>query len=252
MTEDYWLPPTSKPELGPSDVHIWRVWLDVPESLGAKLKLFLSDDEVQRADRFYFDRHRARFIAGRGILRHLLADYLKDDPAALRFTYGRHGKPEIAGEADAAPLRFNIAHSNQWALLAVTRGRLIGVDVEFMRPLSDAGGLALRYFSANEYAGWLALPDDEKRTGFFRLWARKEAFLKAIGSGLAYPLDSFDVSVAPQEPARLISIAGDADRARSWTMRDLNLAVNYSAAIAVDGTGCQFTTWHFTGLDSED
>lgn len=219
------------------EVHIWRAWLDQPSEVVQELHEVLDGDERGRAERFRFERDRRRFVVGRGRLRLILGRYLSAAPADLRFAYGAHGKPTVAGAADGRPLCFNVSHSDALAVYAVTRGRQLGVDVEAVRPMPDAEQLAARFFSPRENAAWRALGPGDKPAAFFRCWTRKEAFLKATGQGLAQPLDAFDVTLAPEAPARLLYVAGDPEAAARWTLRDLAPAAGYVAALAVEGQG---------------
>ena len=212
-------------------VHVWTVPLDLTPT--RFLNLSLSSDERDRAERFVFENDRRRFVTCRGLLRDLLARYLGADPAGLTFYYGPKGKPFLAAPFDRIDLRFNLAHSEDLAIFAFTRGAAVGVDVERVRDIPDMADLAERVFSAREKAAYGALPDNEKRTAFFRGWTRKEAFIKALGDGLSFPLDGFEVSPGPGSPARSISIDGDETEARRWSVRDLSPAPGFVGAIAV-------------------
>ena len=160
----------------------------------------------------------------------------------LRFAYGPHGKPELAAPFDRAGLTFNLAHSSDLALVAVTLGATIGADIERLRPVHDLDGVAEQTFSDRERRTLLALPACDRARAFFRCWTRKEAFVKALGDGLSYPLDSFSVSLRDGDPPRLENIDGDADIALAWTILDLEPASGYAAAVAVAG---QFTRWSY-------
>lgn len=210
---------------------MWMCWLDLPGEVLANFSSTLNRDESERAQRFRFDRDRHRFIVSRGVLRMLLGRYLNCDPDQIDITYSLNGKPEVGGDLADRALQFNVAHSGGLALLAFTNGRLIGVDIEKHRPLPDAGELADRFFSAKEYMLWSSLSPDYQLEAFFRYWTCKEAFIKALGTGLSYPLDQFDVELGPKQQARLVTIAGDENLAKQWSVRELNPAPGYSAAI---------------------
>jgi 4'-phosphopantetheinyl transferase len=215
------------------EVHLWRIALDRQDA--HDLRRVLAPDELARADRFVFERDRRRFVVARAALRYTLADYLGVSPEAVGFEYGAHGKPALA--ASWPDVRFNLSHSDELALCAVTRGREIGVDVEHTHPLQDLEGLAERVFSRRERARLSALRGGDKLTGFFNAWTRKEAFIKALGEGLSHPLDRFDVSLAPRAPARLERIDGDAARAARWSLAAAEVDAGYTAAVVVDGGG---------------
>lgn len=221
----------------PLAIDVWSATLDPPATWLAAYTATLTADERARADRFHFDLHRRRFRAGRGFLRTLLASYLEREPADLRFTYGEKGKPQLAQAPGEPVLHFNLSHSEDLALCAVTRGREVGADVEHIRPLSDLEQIAQRFFSRRESTVLLALPEADRPQGFFNCWTRKEAYVKAIGDGLSVPLDRFDVSLLPGEPARLLLLDGTAERAAGWTMVDLPPGPGFAGALAVEGHG---------------
>lgn len=207
----------------------------------------LTPDERLRVERFHFERDRQRFIVGRGILRMILGQYLGLEPGRLQFCYGPHGKPALAGTftGQTGRLCFNLAHSQNLALYAVTCEREIGVDIEYIRAISEADQITARFFSAQESAVWLSLPPDQRQAAFFNCWTRKEAYIKALGDGLAQPLAGFDVSLAPGEAAGLLSIGGDRQAAAPWSIQTLAPAPGYAAALAVKGHGWQLKCWQW-------
>jgi 4'-phosphopantetheinyl transferase len=156
-------------------------------------------------------------------------------PEAVRFRYGPRGKPML--DAEDGLLRFNLSHSGDLALVAVSLGRDIGVDVERVRPDRDLERIATRFFSAAEVAALLALPRAERAGAFYRCWTRKEAYIKALGDGLAIPLDSFDVAFAPGATAALLASRLDSAEARRWSMAALEPGPGYAGAMVVEGDG---------------
>lgn len=174
----------------------------------------LSPDERDRAGRFLRPIHRDRYAAGRAWLRRVLAGYLGRSPSEIAFAYGQHEKPALAG--GPGWLDFNLAHSEEHALLAVSPGFPVGVDIEVLRPVDEK--LPQRFFAPGEVAALAALPAAARQAAFFRCWTRKEAYLKALGSGLATPLDAFEVTLGPGEAARLLRVAGKPDEAAAWQM----------------------------------
>jgi 4'-phosphopantetheinyl transferase len=234
-----WQPATHPPPLTADDVHVWRIALEVSDALLTHYRATLSDDERQRAERFHFEKHRRHFIAGRGALRALLGRYLARRPEDVGFVYGTQGKPALADEANGHPLRFNLTHSHHLALLAVTHGRAIGVDIEHLRTNLERDGEALaeRFFSPREAAVLRSLSLELRREAFFHCWTRKEAYIKAQGQGLALPLDQFDVTLHPDEPAALVATLHDPPQARRWAMRHLAPGAEYVGAVAVEGHG---------------
>jgi len=229
--------------LSSHEVHVWRAALDVPESDVRRLWDTLAEDERRRAARFVFQRDRTHFVVARGLLRVLLGRYLEHDPQRLHFIYGHNGKPELATDVEGTGLRFNVSHSHGLALYAVTRRREIGVDVERIRPAVAQETIAEHFFSPREVAVLRALPAALQATAFFACWTRKEAYIKARGDGLALPLDQFTVSLAPGEPAALLSTAWDPQEAARWALHDLAPGPGYMAAVAVAGHDWQLTCW---------
>jgi 4'-phosphopantetheinyl transferase len=243
-----WLKPPECLVLGNNAVHVWRVNLDQSPSQVALFQNNLDDDERSRADRFYFSRDRERFIVARGILRAILGRYSNRAPECLCFSYSAHGKPALVSESDADAICFNLSHSHGNALYAVSRGREIGVDLEFIRCDLEAEQIAERFFSHREIETLRALPLSLRKYAFFLCWTRKEAYIKARGEGLSMPLDQFDVSLIPGEPAALLSTKPDSDEARRWSLRNLNPASGYAAALATEGPDWALSCWQWPAI----
>lgn len=233
MGSGRWQEPPADLALSSGEVHIWRASLDQPAERVQRLGQTLSGDERSRAERFHFERDRLHFIAARGLLRAILGRYSGLEPGQLRFCYGLRGKPALAEAPDGGRLYFNLAHSHGLALYAITREGAIGVDLEYVRHIPEAEQMAERFFSALERDVLRSLPPSQRQVAFFNCWTRKEAYIKAIGDGLLHPLDQFDVSLAPGEPARLLSVAGQEDS--HWFIQALTPAPGYVAAVAIEG-----------------
>ena len=216
-------------------VHVWHFPLDIAPEPRAALAALLVPDEMKRAARFHFDRDRERYVVGRGTLRLLLGKYLNTAAQDITFCYGAQGKPCLAAPADASGLHFNLSHSADRALLAVSRGRQVGVDIEAVRPNVDCEVLAQTYFSPAEREALFGLPQAERAAAFFRLWTRKESYLKALGGGLMLPLDSFDVSLVPDAPNLLCATRPDASAALCWRMISLSAPLGFAAALTAEG-----------------
>jgi 4'-phosphopantetheinyl transferase len=224
-------------------VHVWRVKLEQPGELVRRLAQTLSQDEQDRAGRFHFERHRRRFIVARAMLRSILGRYLGLEPERLEFRYGSRGKPYLAARFSQHALEFNLAHSHELALYAFTQGREIGIDLEHVRSIQDLEQISARFFSARENATLSALPEDQRPLAFYNCWTRKEAFLKATGEGLTHPLDQFDVSLAPGEPASLLHVQGVPLEAARWSLRVLEPGLDYAAAVALRARGWSLACW---------
>jgi 4'-phosphopantetheinyl transferase len=205
----------------------------------------LSPPELERGARFHFQLHRDRFIAGRGLLRTILSGYLGIDPRAVGFSYGPNGKPALAGRADATALHFNLAHSEDLALLAVTRAGNVGIDVERIRPLENVEELVARFFSPCESGAFQNLPASEKPVAFFNLWTRKEAWLKATGEGIGHSLNLVEVSFLPGAPARLVRLPANLAQPPCWSLHDLAPAPDFAAAVALAVTNARLHCWRW-------
>jgi 4'-phosphopantetheinyl transferase len=226
--------------LADDEVHVWTAELEwAPAELDA-LSEALSPDEHARARRFRFERDRHHYIAGRGILRHILAAYLDQQPSELQFTYSPSGKPSLAASPDPNGLCFNLSHSHALAVYALTRNREIGVDVERLRTDFPCEQIAERFFSPQEVSKLRGLPDPMKYKAFFNCWTRKEAYIKATGEGLSIGLDRFEVSLAPEEQAALLNAVDDPSEAARWTIEKLSPGHGYVGAVAVKGRGLEF------------
>jgi 4'-phosphopantetheinyl transferase len=197
------------------------------------LRGLLSDDELSRAGRFAFARDRDRFIVAHARLRQILAAYLGARPTEIRFGHGPAGKPYLAAPVGHRPLGFNLSHSGDLALYAVAWDRRVGIDVEDARRERAFRDIAKSVFSARERAELAALPDERRRERFYTIWTRKEAFIKALGEGMSYPLDRFSVVGRVGEPA--LELPDGADAAGRWALFDLSPGDDYAAALAVDG-----------------
>ncbi len=240
-----WPLPPAIIKLASDEVHVWRACLDVPPATIDCFLQTLSTDERTRADRFCFQSDREHFIAAHGILRAILERYVSRAPECLSFCYGSHGKPSLTGESGGNTIRFNLSHSHSVALYAIARSREVGVDLEFIRRDLDFEQIAERFFSRRERTTLRALPMEMHQFAFFLCWTRKEAYIKARGEGLSLPLAAFDVSLTPGEPAALLSTRPDSDEARRWSLRELNLAPGFVAAVAVEGNRGTLCRWQW-------
>lgn len=242
-TDFSWARPPTKLLLPRDEVHVWLASLDEPEERVSRLFDTLSADERRRAARYHFGRHRQQFTVARAVLRGILGRYLRCTPAGLAFEQGPLGKPCLAPHLNAENLRFNVSHADGLALVALARGREVGVDIERHREGWDTERLTERFFSPSERQVMRRLSPRQRLEGFYACWSRKEAFIKATGEGLSRALDSFDVSLAPGEAAELLRIGGNSEAARDWTLRALTVPNGYTAAIAASGWGVKLRCW---------
>ncbi len=224
--------------LAGDEVQVWYASLERPPQVIARLASLLSPDEKTRAERFYFERDRVRFIAGRGLLRTILGGYLGMAPASIEFSYGPYGKPALKADPPDQALQFNLAHSENVALYAFGCDRPLGIDVEHIRPLEDEDALARHVFAPGEVDLVTSLSGEQKHKTFFKIWTCKEAVLKTSGDGLTKPLDQTEIVLAG-ETARLASIDGDTGKAALWRLELFKPAPDYQAALAFEGRACQ-------------
>jgi 4'-phosphopantetheinyl transferase len=213
-------------------VAVVAVALDEPDAEARHVLTALHDEERRRADRFHFAVDRDRFLVGRAALRALLAQQIGRAPDAIAYETAPHGKPALARNL-ANGLHFNMAHSRGLALIALTRAAEVGVDVEAMSEMPDLLAVATRFFAPAEVAIVRAMAGQERIEAFFTCWTRKEAYIKALGTGLSHPLDRFVVALHPQEPSRLLDTGDDAMPASRWTLTDLRPATGFVGALAI-------------------
>jgi 4'-phosphopantetheinyl transferase len=221
--------------LGERDIHVWCADLDSGTGEFEEFWRILSEEEQARATRFHFAKDRRRFILCRGFLRTLLANYLSTLPSRVPLCYGKKGKPQVTDGSGKTKVKFNLSRSAGVAVYAFSRNNEIGVDIEHIRDIPEMEETVERFFSIRENDVFYSLPSSEKRQAFYACWTRKEAYVKAVGEGLFYPLNGFDVSFSPNQPARLLSIDGDPEKASQWFMLSLKPAAGFAGALAVKG-----------------
>lgn len=212
-------------QLNPYYIHVYTIDLLRVREDENRLLTFLSHEEITRADRFLSPIHRQRFIASHGALRVILSQYLNISPGDIRFSISQHKKPALQ-TPNPLGLQFNLSHSDEIAVCALTLNHAIGIDIEKMK-ISYNPDTAKRFFNPEEYDALLKLSPEERRPGFYRLWSRKEALIKALGLGLTLPLSSFSVSVHPETEVLLFEN-------RHWTIMPLNIHSDYQSALATD------------------
>jgi 4'-phosphopantetheinyl transferase len=219
----------------PREVHVWRAELRQAVHVIDGLRATLDTEELSRANRFVFERHRLRYVAAHGMLRQLLSAYVGIAPDRIELGRARYGKPYLLGDGARSALRFNLAHSSDLMLVAIGVRRELGVDLEFIGRRRDVAGIARHFFSPNEVTTLTALPADERLAAFYRCWTRKEAYIKACGRGLKMRLDDFDVSLEPGVSRGLLRSALATDEPERWRFADLRAGPGFEAALAVEG-----------------
>lgn len=222
-----WQTPSEFPTLAGEAVHVWAVPLDRVSVAESSLAGVLSAAELARADGFLVDRPRRVFTATRFALRSILGRYLGVAPGDVPLVVGPRGKPQLAN----GDLRFNAAHSGDLAVIVVTRGCEVGVDVEQVRPVERAAELAVRFFHRQEQAAVLAVDTAESSRALLSIWTRKEAVLKAVGSGIVHPLSTFDTTAA-NDDGRIDLPAHPPQSAMPCWLHSIEVIQGYAAAIA--------------------
>lgn len=225
------------------EVHIWHIPLGGPAGLIHTSRNLLSADEVQRADRFHFEKDRHAFIIARAAMRQILGHYGNVAPKNLIFSYGPRGKPELSPEVNL--IKFNLSHSQEFALLAVAQGLCLGIDIEFVNQTIAVEEIAERFFSPNEVRALSAFAGRQKVEAFYSCWTRKEAYIKALGEGLSVPLDSFDVAFDASAPAALLRVRTSPGEVSRWSMYDIVMPPTYKAAVVVEGKTHRLRHWQW-------
>lgn len=198
------------------DIKVWTQPLDLAEPEVERFHQILSSDERERAARFHLPIHRARFAVARGRLREIVAACTGSRPEQVIFAYNRYGKPVVSG------LEVNVSHSDALAAYAVSLTRQVGIDIERVRAMSTTT-IPEAFFAKTEVASLRALPQDLQLQAFYRIWTRKEAYIKALGKGLSIPLDSFDGLLDMPSPG--------------WTIQSFAPDSGFAGAVAAEGDG---------------
>ena len=215
-------------------VHLWTVTIAELNDLFTLLEGTLSSEECQRAYEYRFDRDRRNFILRRGALRSILSSYLDADPGEIRFLYGPYGKPEIKGRPTNENIKFNISHSGDFILYAVSIDREIGADIEQIRSINGRERIVSRFFTVSEQEALDAFDEKEQLTAFYKWWTQKEAIIKALGTGLSCDITKFSVNINPIEPAAILDTQDDLKDIWGYQLTTLRSIPGYAGAVAVE------------------
>jgi 4'-phosphopantetheinyl transferase len=227
------------------DVHVWCVSLDDLSPLTGSLAQYLSEDEQARAGRFVFERGRDRYIASRGALRVILARCLSKDPAQLLFSYNRYGKPQMDASREEPAIRFNVSHAHELALYAVARDRKVGIDIECITRDVAYEQIVEEFFSSREKSTFHNLPNAGRREWFFACWTIKEAYVKAVGTGLVDPLDRIEVTLHPETTTASLNISGEPEEGYRWSVQLLKPAAGYIGAVVTEAGPWRLKCWRW-------
>lgn len=225
-----------------NQIHLWCI----PYNVNLIDKTCLAKAELERANTFKFDIHRDYFLMYRSTLRHILSTYQDISPQDLVFHYSKYGKPYLLNNVNN--IHFNLSHSSNMAILAITKGAFIGVDIEHVKPLENLEDLVKRFFSETEQKIFFLLPKHMRLTSFYEIWTRKEAYIKAIGKGLSFPLDHFTVSFSDDYPPRIVDLKFSKDDINHWSMHCFTYTHNgnkYESACVVRNQLAQVLTYEY-------
>ena len=221
--------------LSKAEIHLWLSGDRVDSDKAARCRSLLSVDEKQREARFVFERDRARHLLTRTLVRAVLSRYEAVDPADWVFSTTAYGRPEIAGSmARGRDLCFNVSHTAGLIVLGVTRGRALGIDVEYLQPLADLWGIAEHAFTPAEVAELAGLPAELRLARFFQHWTLKESYIKARGMGVSIPLQGFGVQLAQDGLAKLDIAPQLSDQSSRWQLWQTSPAPGYVLAICAE------------------
>lgn len=229
--ESQWNPAYPDGSLLPGEVHVWRVLQEEAFSEAGALNEILTVDEIERAGRFHFEKDRNRFLLTRGTLKKLLSCYLGKDPIELRFCNTEKGKPFLE---NSDQICFNVSHSGNMILFAISLGKSVGIDVEYMRNNVAPLVVASHFFSEGEKEAMNNCTEQERRRIFFQFWTRKEAIIKALGTGFSFPVEEIDVSTVPGNTFSQVHLP-EGNAAACWYVTDLHPGKDYKAALATEG-----------------
>jgi 4'-phosphopantetheinyl transferase len=229
--------PNQIPHLTLNQVHIWKV--DVLSHAERRMDYtsLLSKDELERANKFRFEKDRLTYITARGVLREMISKYIDKRPSEITFLYNAQSKPYIISDID---LEFNVSHSGHMILLAFTISHPLGVDIEYNKREIELPMIARSFFAQSETDDLLSLSQNEQLSAFYNCWTRKEAFIKAKGGGLSIPLDQFEVSLLPKDRPELKVIRWDQEDVQNWRMQSLRYGTDYTGAVIVHNPAAEF------------
>ncbi|MCL5261267.1 MAG: 4'-phosphopantetheinyl transferase superfamily protein [Gammaproteobacteria bacterium] len=228
-----WLKPKSFPKLAKNQIHIWKIKFS---ELLPQISCYwqnLTFSEKERANKFKVEHARNAFVISHGVLRKLLVGYLGGNPTDFSFQQNEYGKPSI--ENNLLNLRFNLSHSRDLALFAFALNYEVGVDVECAREKIEVDEIAAKFFAKAEVHDLFLLPPNERQIAFYNCWTRKEAFIKAIGKGIFFPLEKFSVAVDTKKQGRAkLTIMDESYASKPWVLYALDPAPEYYGALVVN------------------
>ncbi|HWH80062.1 MAG TPA: 4'-phosphopantetheinyl transferase superfamily protein [Candidatus Binatus sp.] len=234
-----WNPAPDQFTLDANCVDVWLIQIDDEAPLPSLLDL-LPPAERERAARFKFDKDRRLFATAHASMRAILAKYLDGNPIELEFIEGQNGKPKFSPDFARRKVEFNLSHSHQAALLAVALGRVVGVDIEYIKRDFEFVEVAERFFTMREVAALRSLPSDLRRQAFFKCWTAKEAFLKAKGTGLSGALDEVEIALNSEGQVKISAAVP------GWILTELDSVDGYEAALVYQESAASIHSYRWS------
>ena len=240
---DTWQTAPDELAISAHHVDIWLTSTDPGEQQVQAYRQSLTQAELTRAQKFKPVSSYREYIVTRGLLRQSLSRVPGLDMAGVDFDYGENGKPCLGTGVPGETVAFNVSHSHGLALVALSLGGRLGVDLEKIRARVEWRSLAQQYFSGAEARALDRYPRDNRMKAFFTCWTRKEAFVKALGAGIVYGLNEFNVSIDPEETYAALTIPGKQEDAARWLIKNIPVPASHVAALALDRPVCKFRLW---------
>lgn len=239
-----WHKPPDELQLDVAYIDVWHSRIDLPEAEIENYVLSLSAQERERAEKFTFPDKYEEYVVTRGLLKKALAHVLRQAPSEFHFDYTSSKKPYLPRKYNDQLISFNVSHSHGQALVAISVDRNIGIDIEKIRTDVEYEKLALRFFSMAEHKALMLCPPAERAAAFFATWTRKEAFVKAVGKGIAFGLSEFDVNISPKEAPVMLATRWNPGDVSKWSMANIETEKNYLATLVADGGDFQIRHWY--------
>lgn len=235
-----WVIPNERLSLSKGEIHLWKIALDDPALKPEDLyNDILSEDEKERAGRFRFAEYGNRFVAARAYLRKILGVYCNAKPSDIVFKYNEHGKPGIPEGSNPGEIQFNLSHSGDLALCALTKKSAVGIDIEFLRQVTRPEKILERFFSDRERAYYHSQPESMKIRAFLKLWTIREALSKALGTGFSSQLKEIDLSPALESSFPARASITQTNESGIWSILQIAPCDGYIGGLAYEGDAKQ-------------
>lgn len=237
-----WKNPSDTFSLKENHVDIWRIFISEQINFLDDYNELLSKKEIKKSKAYAFEKDKNSYLIRHAALRQLIGSYLNIEPNSIKFDTQGNDKPILK---TPQTLKFNLSHSGDMILIAISPNLEVGIDVEMNKPLPDFANIVKSYFSKNEIDKLFNLSETDQLEGFYNCWTRKEAYIKATGQGLSTPLDQFSVSLIPGAAPKLTRVEWDPDELDNWTMFHIDAAQDYIGALCAAGESIQTSWWNF-------